>query len=276
MHTLRNRFLFFVPTVLCAAAALGLHRYMMETCIDSYGLLIRGNLPWRLLWVIAVAFPVYLWLLLRTIGGEGSYEDNFPRSLLGGCMMLSAGTVLLLNAGTVTQVPSAFLPEQTQALASILSGFTDSAMEVLPWLAGICMLVLGLYRMAGRRPLFLFSGIICLFYMLMLVQNYRRWSADPQFHEYCFPLLALVLLLLCSFHRTCCDAGVIQRKKLLITGLTGAVCAAASLSLEFLPGFCLASALWAAGCVCDPGVLPPDPEEEDPAEPGEQEQTENQ
>ena len=260
MHTLRNRFLIYVPTLLCAVAALGLHRYMMETCIDEWGLLIPGNLPGRLLWALGIAFPAGLMLLLRTIGGEGSYADNFPRFLLGGCLMLSAGVVLLMNAKTVSLPPLPAMPVQTQGMSSALSGFADGAMQVLPWLAGGSMLVLGVYRMAGRRPHFLFSGSICLFYMLMLVQNYRRWSADPQLHEYCFPLLALVLLLLCSFHRTCCDAGIIQRKKLLLTGLTAAVCSAGAISSGFLPGFCLASALWGAGCVCDPAVLPPDPE----------------
>jgi hypothetical protein len=73
----------------------------------------------------------------------------------------------------------------------------------------------------------------------------------------------MVLLLLCSFHRTCCDAGIFQRRKLIFTGMTAAVCAAAALSSGFQPGFFLASALWALGCVCDPAVLPPDPEEEE-------------
>lgn len=273
MHTLRNRIIFFVPTLACALAALGLHQTMMSSCIDDMGLLIPGCLPTKLLWVIGIGFPVYLMLLLRTIGGDGSYADNFPRCLLGGCLMLSGGAVLLYNAGTMGPVPVPLMPGQT--MSGILVGITDSAMEVLPCLAGGAMLVLGVYRMAGRRPHFLFSGTICLFYMLMLVQNYRRWSADPQLHEYCFCLLALVLLLLCSFHRTCCDAGVIQRKKLLMTGLTAAVCSTAALSADFLPGFCLASALWSAGCVCDPKQLPPDPEPVAPPKPEEQSEPEN-
>ena len=70
----------------------------------------------------------------------------------------------------------------------------------------------------------------------------------------------MVLLMLCSFHRTCCDAGVIQRKKLIFTGMTAAVCSAAALSGQFQQGFFLASALWALGCICDGAVLPPDPE----------------
>ena len=72
----------------------------------------------------------------------------------------------------------------------------------------------------------------------------------------------MVLLLLCSFHRTCCDAGVIQRRKLLLTGMTAAVCCTAALSVGFQTGFFLTGALWALGGVCECAVLPPDPEED--------------
>lgn len=275
MHRLRNKILFFVPTVLAALAGLGLHRYMMEHCVDPMGLLIAGNLPGKLLWALAIGFPGALLLGLAGIGGNGSYEDNFPRSILNGVLMAAAGVVLLLSAGTLGDIPDMLLPEQTQALTGFMVGFTDSAMAVLPWLAGAAMIVVGLCRGAGKKPMLCFSGVVCLFYMMMLIHNYRLWSADPQLHEYCFPLLAMVLLMLCSFHRTCCDGGVIQRRKLIFTGLTAAVCAATAMSASFLPGFFLASALWALGCVCDPVVLPPDPEPEPEPEPGEGVQEKN-
>lgn len=277
MHRLRNKLLLFVPTVLAALAGFGLHRYMMENCIDSMGLLIAGNLPQKLLWALAISFPGYLLLLLALIGGDGSFEDDFPRSILNGVLMAAAGIVLLLSARDLTGVSPVLLPEQTQALTGFMVGFTDGCMAVLPWLAGVSMILVGLCRMAGRKPLLCFSGVVCLFYMLMLVRNYRLWSADPQLHEYCFPLLAMVLMMLCSFHRTCCDGGVIQRKKLIFTCMTAAVCSAAALSVRFLPGFFLASSLWALGCVCDGAVLPPDPEPEPEPEPeeGAQEQEKN-
>ena len=262
MHRLRNQILLFVPTAAAALTALGLHRYMMDNCIDDMGLLIGGNLPGKLLWVLTFGFCGYLLILLSTLGGRGSYGDNFPRNALCGLLMAVAGGVMLLSARDLTAVSAAVLPEQTQALASFMVVLTDSAMVVLPWLSGAAMVVLGLMRMTGRKPLFVFSGILCLFYMLMLIRSYRHWSADPQLHTYCFQLLAMVLLLLCSFHRTCCDAGVIQRRKLLFTAMTAVVCSAAALSSGFQPGFFLASALWALGCGCDPVVLPPDPEEE--------------
>ena len=262
MHRLRNQILLFVPTAAAALTALGLHRYMMETCIDDMGLLIGGNLPGKLLWVLTIGFVGYLLILLSTLGGRGSYGDNFPRNALCGLLMAVAGGVMLLSARELTVVPSVSVPAQTQALAGFMVVLTDSAMVVLPWLSGAAMVVLGLMRMTGRKPLFIVSGILCLFYMLMLIRSYRLWSADPQLHAYCFQLLAMVLLLLCSFHRTCCDAGVIQRRKLLFTAMTAVVCSAAALSSGFQPGFFLASALWALGCGCDPVVLPPDPEEE--------------
>lgn len=258
MHTLRNRILFFGPTLLAGLASLGLHRYMMENCFDAKGLLISGNLPGVLLWVVGVGYVAYLLAMLSTIGGDGCYADNFPRCLLSGSLMLTAGAVLLLS---VEQLGL----EAAEPLTAGARAVTDFCNTVLPWAAGAGMLVLGVCRMAGKKPVFLFSGVVCLFYMLMLVNNYRLWSADPQVYAYAYPLLAGVLLMLCSFHRTCCDAGIIQRRKLLLTGLTASVCCMASLSVEFMPGFYLASGLWAAGSMCNPAVLPPDPEEEEPA-----------
>lgn len=265
MHTLRNRFLFFGVTGAAGAASLALHRYMMENCFDAKGLLIDGNLPGKLLWVVGIAFAVFLALALRTIGGDGSYGDNFPRCLLSGSLLLAAGAAMFwaipgLDLGTGEPIPG------TAGLSLLVQSVTGTAIRYLPWLAAASMVVLGVFRLAGKRPWPIFGGVICLFYMLMLVTNYRLWSADPQLQDYAYQLLAGVLLMLCSFHRTCCDAGVIQRRKLLATGLSAAVCCMAALSGQFQWGFYLASGLWATGCQCNVAVLPPDPEPEEEAE----------
>ena len=54
MHTQRNRILFFGVTGLTGLAKLMLHRYMMANCFAAKGLLIAGNLPGTLLWVLGV------------------------------------------------------------------------------------------------------------------------------------------------------------------------------------------------------------------------------
>ena len=257
MHTQRNRIFFFGSTVLTGLASLGLHRYMMENCFDHKGLLIAGNLPGTLLWVLGIGYVAALSAMLTTLGGEGGYEDNFPKCRTSGTLLLIAGVLLLLTRPRFAGVGEAVLPGGGLAVR-----ITDAAMVGMPWAAGAAMLVLGVYRMQGRKPHPVFSGLVCLYDMLMLVTSYRLWSADPKLHEYAYQLLALVLLMIAAFHRTGCDAGIIQRRKLLFTGLTAAVCCTAALSMELMAGFYLASGLWAVGCMCDPSVLPPDPEEE--------------
>lgn len=269
MHTLRNRILFFGTALAAGLASLGLHRYMMTSCVDDKGLLITGNLPGTLLWAVGIAFVLFLYVSLRTIGGDGSYADIFPRSLPSGALMIAAGAALLLAIPGLDLGVGAPLPVVT-GLPLLLQQATTAAMRYLPWAAAVCMAVLGMFRILGRHPRPIFSGVICLFYILMLVTNYRLWSADPNLQDYAYQLLAQVLLMLCSFHRTCCEAGIIQRRKLLATGLAAAVCATASLSGEFQWGFFLASGLWAAGSMCDVAVLPPDPEPEPEPEKTEQ------
>ena len=261
MHTLRNRIMFFGGTLAAGLLSLGLHSAMMTYYIDDKGLLMAGNLPGKLLWVVGIAFVAGLAYMLRTIGGDGSYEDNFPACWLSGGLMMAAGGAM------AWAVPGLALDQQSsveQELSLAVSGIMGWAARFLPWLAAGSMAVLGILRMLGKRPWPIFGGIICLFYMLMLVTNYRLWSADPRVYEYAYRLLAGVLLMLTSFHRTCADARIIQRHKLLAPGLGAAVCCTAALSGEFQWWFYLASGLWAAGSMCNVAVLPPEPEEEEP------------
>lgn len=256
MHTLRNRMIFFGGTLAAGLLSLGLHRYMLTHCFDAKGLLVAGCLPGKLLWAVGIVFVLGLAAMLFTIGGDGSYADNFPACYFSGSLMLAAGLAMAwavpgldMNSSPVREYPAA------------VTFVLEWAAQLLPWAAAVSMVVLGGFRMAGLRPWPLFSSIICLFYILMLMTNYRRWSADPKLYEYAYQFLAGVMLMLCAFHRTCCDAQIIQRKKLLATGLCAAVCCTAALSGEFQRLFYLASGLWAAGAMCNVAVLPPDPEE---------------
>ena len=70
MHTLRNRVIFFGDTLAAGLLSLGLNRYMLENFIDDKGLLVAGNLPQTILWVVAIAFAAGLAVMLRTIGGD--------------------------------------------------------------------------------------------------------------------------------------------------------------------------------------------------------------
>ena len=274
MHRVRNNLLIYGGTVAAGLSSLMLHRYMMAHCFDEKGLLISGNLPGVLMLLVGGAFVVGMTLLLRRLGGSGSYEEIFPRDLASGTLLIAAGAVMFWAVSR--QAPEVVTGVQPVAgtWMAFVSDLTDRCKVVLPWLAAGSMMILGLCRCIGRRSPVLFAGLVCLNYMLTLVTDYRLWSADPQIQDYAYQLLAEVLLMLCAFHRTSCDGGIFQRRTLIFTGMAAAVCSMAALAMDFSRPFFLASILWGLGCICSTEVLPPDPEEPEEAEtPGEPEET---
>ena len=266
MHRQRNKLLIYGGTVLAGLSSLALHRYMMDNCFDEKGLLISWNLPMWFMLTIALIFLVGMTLLLRTLGGNGTYEDNFPRDIFSGVLMIAAGAAMFWCAVRHNTAAAPDVQTLGNTWTSAISQLTERGKMILPWLAAISMAALGLYRIQGKHPSVWLSGIVCLNYMLTLVSDYRLWSADPQIQDYAYQLLAEVLLMLCSFHRTSCDGGILQRKKLIFTAMGAAFCSTASLSIGFRRPFFLASILWALGCICSTAVLPPDPEEPEEAE----------
>ncbi len=239
---LRNQLLFFGSTAVLGVLSMGLYGYMLANCFDEKGLLIAGNLPGKLLWAVGLAYGLVLALTTRTIGGDGTFGENFSRCLLRGGMMTAAGGLLVLT------VPELGL-EPVWKLA-------------LGYAAAVCMVWLGLRRMLGRGPLFGPAGVVCLFFMVLLVHEYGQWSASPKTYLYAYRLLALVLSMLCAFHRTCCDASIIQRRKLLLTAFAGAFCAINAMVGAPQPMLYGLMALWNLGAACTTGVLPADVAEE--------------
>lgn len=236
----------------------------MATCIDGKGLLIGGNLPGMLLWASGIVFGLVLLAVTRNLGGEGVYEDNFPRSFFSGVLMIAAAAALAMalpqmQLHEAPQSAAPLLPDRLVQLGGVLK-------KGLPWAAVVCMALTGLARMAGRRPWWGCSGILCLFFITGLIAQYQRTSADPNLHEYAHQTLALVFLMLAAFHRACCDAGLLCRRKLVRACFGAAFFCLASLGDAVMPRFYLAGALWALGSVCRLAVFPPDPEEEPEAD----------
>ena len=265
MQRSRNNLLIYGSTVLAGLSSLALHRYMMGNYFDAKGLLISGNLPGWLMIAIGGAYAVGMLLLLRTLGGNGTYEENFPRDPVSGILLIAAGAVMFYAASRPEPEPIPDVRVVSGTLGAAVGLLTARLQVILPWLAAASMMFLGICRLLGKRASVWFAGAVCLHYMLTLVTDYRHWSANPQIHSYAYQLLAEVLLMVCAFHRTSCDSGILQRKKLIFTAMAAALCATASLSMDFHRPFFLGSALFALGCICSTAALPPDSEEE-PAE----------
>lgn len=260
---MRNRLIFWGSALGLGLLSFYIHGRMTATCIDGAGLLIRGNLPGRLLWAAGIAMALLLAVTARGLGGDGVYADNFPRSPFQGLLMIGAGILLatLPAAGQTapeTLSPSLLPPVLLQAGAALKAW--------LPWAAAGTMVLAGLCRMAGKRPWWCCAGVVCLYFIGRLISLYQSVSADPRLYEYAYQVLALVLLMLASFHRACCDAELIQRRKLVFSCFGAAFCCLTALGDVLMPRFYLAGALWALGSVCEVAVFPPDPEEEPESE----------
>lgn len=231
----RNRILFLLPTVALGAVSLLVYRYMMDTCFDEKGLLVLWNIPSIVLMLIGAAFAIYLLVMSRTLGGSVTYDQAFPRCLLSGCLVLAGAAELYL---------------------CIQAELMPTGWELYFYLATVAaMAITGLMRIFGKRPWFIFNGIVCLFFMYRMICNYRIWSSDPQIQDYAYQMTACSMLTLAAFHRTCCDAGIIDRKRLVVTALAAAFCCIVSLNDNNFV-FYLSSGLWAAGSLCSLGQLP--------------------
>lgn len=231
-------------TALCGLAAMGLRLTAMANHVDAKGLLVEGNLPTTLQFLIAVFYGISLIPILMKLGGNGRFRNNFPRCALSGSLAMAGGALMAV------MILFFIRPEELWKLALGLA-------------ASGSMIFTGYCRFRGRHPNFLFHGIVCVFFIMELMERYRPWSSDPQLTDYAFPLLACVLLMLYSFHRACCDANMIDRKKLAATGLAACFCCLVSLADPLSPGYYAAAGLWAAGSMCNLNTLPADPEEKE-------------
>lgn len=235
-----QRMLFWMPTVVLGLIGMVLRVAMLRTGFDEKGLLIRGHYSVWGLWAVSIGFAVLLICLLRRLEGSGKFRDIFPKCALSGGLAMAGG----VGMGIVTVLE--------------FSGIGDL---VLGLLASAGMVFTGLCRVKGRRPNFLFHAIVCVYVITVLLRMYQFWSADSQLQDYACQMMALVLLMLFSFHRSCCDAGIIDRKKLVFTGLAACFLCLVSLSDGQNWGFYLAAGLWTVGSMCNLNALPEKKEE---------------
>ncbi len=230
---LRNRLLFFGSTAVLGGLSMGVYGSLLHTCIDEKGLLVPGALLWLLAGLAAVYGAVLLYAV-STVGGDGA--DPAAPCIPKGLMQIAAGCLLALQ----------------------VSGLgLDAGWKVLLAYGGAgAMVFLGVCRMLGRKPTFVPGLAVCVMFMLLLIGEYTRWSASPKLYLYAYRMLCHVFAMLCAFHRTCWDAGILQRKKLLLTAFAAAFCAIATLPSASDPMVYVAIALWSLGAACTTGVLP--------------------
>lgn len=156
------------------------------------GLLPVGTLPDLLSWVLVA---VTMGLLLV---GVWPIKDTVRFSQKSRKKLFAAISMAIAAVGfCITSLLELTSETDMVSFVSALFGFlAAAALGLLAW-----------GRMKGKQFNMVFHGIVCLYLMLHLVSHYRLWSSYPQLQSYAFELMAIVFVMLASYHRAAADAG---------------------------------------------------------------------
>lgn len=227
----------YIPHIVCAAGLIGL---LLRVLLYAFGPDGRGLISNRhplhiACWILAAAISAFVILSVRKLGGSDAYEDNFPANknrivitvLAAICFLASAFSAWELAADTV---------------GSVWGIFSFAAVP--------CLAYTGYCQVTGKKPLFVFHGILCVFFALDMVCRYRIWSGNPQLPDYSFRLLACAFLTLTAYYRMAFDVGLGRRRMFLLCSLMAVFFCIVSVIGPGSQAFYLGGALWALSILC--------------------------
>ena len=213
-------------------AAMGLRFWLLRTGVDDRGLLVTGHLGYILSYVLCLALPVCLLLLL---GKEKRHLHFVPNALA------SAG--FFVQAVGFGLAAWKLLASTTLAMHTA-TGFFGIA-------AALCALVAGIYALRGCRthPLFFCPG--ALFFACFLFCRYQQWSAEPELQRYVFQLLAAVVSMFGLYQRSALGLNMGSSKLYLLWSRSATMLCLAAIPGSQLPLLWLCVALSFALDCCE-------------------------
>ena len=215
---------------------------------DHKGLLILWHPLDLLVWAVTAATVILVVFTVRKLDGSNLYTDNFgpatPAAI--GCTALMGGI-----AAVVSVAPNIFI-----RLEVIRMYLGMLALPALLWV-GVC-------RIQGKRPFFLFHGAVCLYLVIHTVSHYQSWCARPLMQSFFFPMAASIFLTLFAYYQTAFDVELGNRRMQLGTGLLGTFfCLTAAAGGEDLMLY-LGGAIWMLTNLCSlTPVSTPEPEKKE-------------
>jgi cytochrome bd-type quinol oxidase subunit 2 len=137
---------------------LGLRILMYATGIDEKGLLTQNHPLDILCWIVALVLGVLFFVAVRRQEVSCRYEDNFPVSAVAalGCFAAAGGSLVL-----------------GFQLRKVGDDTLSNLWCMFAFLSSAAFGATGWCRMKGKRPVFLFHMVICLFFCIHTICNYR-------------------------------------------------------------------------------------------------------
>ena len=171
---------------------------LYRVAIDEKGLIISGHILSVLPFVLTAVVLAVLFLCIRNAAPPSAYAALFPPSYTAAFGGICAAVGILLM-----DIYELFMRQDAITIACLVLGVFAAAGLIC---SARC-------RIRGKQPSFLFHTMLTLYFMVHPLSQYRFWSADPQLLNYCFHLLASVLLMLAAYYRAALDASAGSAKR---------------------------------------------------------------
>lgn len=236
------------------AAAMLLRWALYTVAVDEKNLLPILHPLEIALWVLTAAAAVFIVLRVRKLEGSNRYADNFGPSAAAavGAFAMAGGILATVLTAEVTF-------EGPMSLLWRVAGYLSVPALVL---AGVC-------RLKGKRPLFLFHFVVCVFFALHMVSRYQFWSGNPQLQDYFYCLSSSVLLTLFAYYQAAFDVGSGRRRMQLAIGLLAAVSCMAAVPHAQSTALYLTGTVWTLTNLCTQIPVPRRKKEDIPEQTGE-------
>ena len=248
MKKMKYTILLPLIAVVCGAVGLGLRVLLYANGMDEKGMLVWNHPLDIATWVIALAVIALFVVVLRRQTESCEYRDQFPASIDAAIVTFAAAIGCLVLAFQIRG-------EDMDTLTTLwfrLAILAAASFTVTAW----C-------RLKGTRPLFVFHAVICLFFCIHTVCQYRMWSSNPQVADYGFAVLACVSLVLTALYRTAFDVDMARPRKLRFMSLLAVFFCILSLVGPQFRIFYVFGGVWAISNILPPFVRPREADEKE-------------
>ena len=226
---------------------------------DAGNLFEPRPLAWTLLCLLTLGLAVLILFLSKDLKHQGSYEQNYPKSVLSGLCGIPAAVIFMVTGYGQLRSHIGLMDPTTNVM--------DTVAGIAGIVAGVCLVLCALSRLRGKQPFFLLHGIVSLYLAIRLFEHCQGWQNQPQVVNALLPFAASVALMLAAWHRCSFDVELGKRPLSLLWSLMSVyLCVLAIFSFEepLFYGLC---ALWMISDLCsleplEPAVVAEAPEQE--------------
>ena len=177
-------------SLICGILALAVRTWLFSSAIDEKGLVVSDHPANIISYILIAAVPLLLLALSLLPSPKLAYSHHKSFVALLGNVVASVGVFYTAITDFTGNGGRMALPTGIMGLV-----------------AGVCLIVIGLARIKGRRPSYYLDAAVTVFLMFYILSRYQQWNIESQLQYYLPQLLAAAFLMLSGYFRAALTAG---------------------------------------------------------------------